>query len=135
MEMQTLASERPAQFIVFLRDEKNAGLEGRHFHLTSPCPKSIRLRDAARRRRASAQDQLSDSTNTSSRFLRSDGSTASTSRKAAIAINTADSGRVRKTDQSPREISNARRRFSSISGPSTIPSSNGAGSKSCLINQ
>jgi len=79
--------------------------------------------------------QLSDSTNTSSRFLRSDGNTASTSRKAAIAISTAESGRVRKTVQSPREINSARRRFYSINGPSTIPSSNGAGSKSCLINQ
>src|ERR1700694_2688979 len=46
--------------------------------------------------------QVSDSTNTSSRFLRSDGNTASTSRKAAIAISTADSGRVRKTVQSPQ---------------------------------
>src|SRR6266576_6224066 len=66
-------------------------------------------------------DQVSDSTNTSSRFLRNDGSSASTSRKAAIAISTAESGRGRDTLQSPREISSARRRFSSISGPSTMP--------------
>src|SRR3954451_3213183 len=79
--------------------------------------------------------QVSDSTNTSSRFFRSDGNTASTSRNAAIAISVAESGRVRNTVQSPREISSARRRFSSISGPSTIPSSSGAGSKSCLISQ
>jgi hypothetical protein len=79
-------------------------------------------------------DQLSGSTNTSSRFLRSDGRIASTSRNAAIPISTADSGRVRNS-QSPREINSARRRFSSISGPSTIPSSSGAGSKSCLISQ
>src|SRR6266516_7192701 len=79
--------------------------------------------------------QVSDSTNTSSRFLRNDGNSASTSRKAAIAISAAESGRVRKTVQSPREINSARRRFSSISGPSTIPSSSGAGSKSCLISQ
>ena len=38
-------------------------------------------------------------------------------------------------EASPREISIARRRFSSISGPSTMPSSSGAGSKSCLISQ
>src|ERR1700694_3131146 len=79
--------------------------------------------------------QVSDSTNTSSRFLRSVGSSASTSRNAAVAISTADSGRGKKNVASPREISSARRRFSSISGPSTIPSSNGAGSKSCLISQ
>src|ERR1700748_2489388 len=46
-------------------------------------------------RAAQRRSQLSDSTNTSSRFLRSDGSNASTSRKAAVAINTADSGRVK----------------------------------------
>src|SRR3954447_14439173 len=80
-------------------------------------------------------DQDSDSTKTSSRLRRSEGKTASTSRNAAVAISPADSGRVRNTVQSPREISSARRRFSSISGPSTIPSSSGAGSKSCLISQ
>jgi hypothetical protein len=67
--------------------------------------------------------------------LRSDGRIVRISRAAEIAISTADSGRVANTVQSPREISRARRRFSSISGPSTIPSSNGAGSKSCLISQ
>ena len=41
-------------------------------------------------------------------------------------------GRVMNTDGSPREISSARLRFSSISGPSTKPSSMGAGWHSSL---
>src|SRR5215475_12071796 len=57
------------------------------------------------------------STNTSSRRLRIIGRAAIISRPAAIAINV------------------ARRKFSSISGPSTKASTSGAGSKSCLTNQ
>ena len=44
-----------------------------------------------------------------------------------------DSGRVRKTIGSPREIVSARRRYSSISLPSTKPSSSGAGSQSSFL--
>src|SRR6266481_3831563 len=103
-----------------------AGPAGIASHNSKPEPRSASGLDAG---------QVSDSTNTSSRFLRSDGNSASTSRNAAVAISTAESGRVKNTVQSPREINSARRRFSSISGPSTIPSSSGAGSKSCLISQ
>ena len=53
----------------------------------------------------------------------------------AVLSKTAEIGRVKNTVTSPRAISMARRRFSSISGPSTKPSSKGAGSKSCLTNQ
>ena len=47
---------------------------------------------------------------------------------AAAISNPADKGRVTKVEKSPRESSMARRRFSSIIGPSTNPSSSGAGS-------
>ena len=53
----------------------------------------------------------------------------------AVLSKTAEIGRVKNTVASPRAINMARRRFSSISGPSTKPSSKGAGSKSCLTNQ
>ena len=55
--------------------------------------------------------------------------------KAEIASSVAEIGRVRNTVASPRAISMARRRFSSISGPSTKPRIIGAGSKSCLTSQ
>src|SRR5262245_32014936 len=75
------------------------------------------------------------STNTSSRRLRIIGRAAIMSRPAAIAINVAEIGRVRNTVASPRAINIARRKFSSISGPSTKASTRGAGSKSCLTIQ
>ena len=52
----------------------------------------------------------------------------------AIASSVALSGRVTNTDGSPREIVIARRRYSSISLPSTKPSSSGATSKPILIS-
>ena len=52
-----------------------------------------------------------------------------------IASRPAEIGRVRNTVASPRAISMARRRFSSISGPSTKPRIIGAGSKSCFTSQ
>jgi hypothetical protein len=57
-------------------------------------------------RRRTDAGQVSDSTNTSSRFLRSDGSSASTStsRNAAVAISTAESGRVKNTLASPSDF-------------------------------
>ena len=57
------------------------------------------------------------------------------SRMMAVVSKTPEIGRVKNTVTSPRAISMARRRFSSVSGPSTKPSSMGAGSKSCLTNQ
>ena len=66
--------------------------------------------------------------NASSRFFRIFGSViTSTSRTAAISI-AAEIGRVRNIVGSPRDRSIARRRFSSIIGPSTNPSRSGAGS-------
>ena len=44
-------------------------------------------------------------------------------------------GRVKNTDGSPREINMARRRFSSINGPSTKPSSSGPGSQPHLLEK
>ena len=66
------------------------------------------------------------------RVLRTFGSTMMSTSAAAISSMTSDSGRVKNTVGSPRESSNARRRFSSIIGPSTKPSSSGAGSHSSL---
>lgn len=53
----------------------------------------------------------------------------------AAASRLADSGRVTKTDQSPRDSSKLRRRFSSIMGPRMKPSSKGAGSQPNLMNR
>src|SRR5262245_15912135 len=82
-----------------------------------------------------AERRSNYSTNTSSRRLRIIGKAAITSRPAAKAISTPEIGRVMKTVASPRAISIARRKFSSISGPSTNASTSGAGSKSCLVSQ
>ena len=57
---------------------------------------------------------------------RIEGSKASTSNTRARASSAAEIGRSRNTIGSPREITSARRRFSSISRPSTKPSSSGA---------
>ena len=75
------------------------------------------------------------STNTSSRLLRIIGRAAITSNAVATAISPAEIGRVRNTVASPRAINMARRRFSSINGPSTKASTSGAGSNSCLFSQ
>lgn len=57
-----------------------------------------------------------------------EGNSTITSNIAAAASKPADSGRVPKTVQSPRESNNARRKFSSIMGPKMKPNSKGAGS-------
>src|SRR6201999_875233 len=90
---------------------------------------------AAEDHQSARRDQAPSSTNTSSRFLRIIGKSAMTIRIAAIASSTPEIGRGRKVVGSPRAISMARRRFSSISGPSTKPSSIGAGSKSVFTSQ
>ena len=57
------------------------------------------------------------------------GRMARTSRNSAMASKVAEIGRVRNTVASPRAISMARRRFSSISGPRMKPRIIGAGSQ------
>ncbi len=60
------------------------------------------------------------------------GSSTTTTISAAAVSSVADSGRVMKVVQSPRDSSSARRRFSSIMGPRMKPSSSGAGSQPSL---
>src|SRR5690606_19854248 len=71
-------------------------------------------------------ETYSSSTNVSSRFLRIDGSATNTTRNIATANSDADSGRSTKVMKSPRDNSSARRKFSSIMGPSTRPKRSGA---------
>ena len=76
---------------------------------------------------------LYSSWNASSRFFAIFGLKTSTSRMAARISSTSDNGRVKNTVASPREMVRARRRYSSISLPSTKPSSSGAGSQSSFL--
>src|SRR4029453_18086385 len=75
-----------------------------------------------------------DSWNASSRFLRNAGATISSNSSPAITSIASESGPVKNVVGSPRDSNIARRRFSSIIGPSTKPSSSGAGSHSSFRN-
>ena len=61
-----------------------------------------------------------------------DGSVTTMTISSAAISRPADSGRVAKVVQSPRDSSSARRRFYSIIGPRMKPSSSGAGSQLSL---
>ncbi len=74
------------------------------------------------------------SVNTSSRLLRIEGRIASTSTSAAMASKPGADRPVDEGHEMPRDMISAWRSFSSISLPSTKPSSIGAGSKPNLIS-
>jgi hypothetical protein len=61
-----------------------------------------------------------------------DGSVTATTSSSEASSSPADSGRCTKVDQSPKDSSSARRRFSSIIGPRMKPSSSGAPSQPSL---
>jgi hypothetical protein len=75
-----------------------------------------------------------DSWKASSRLARMVGSRTTTSSAAATRSSARLKGWVTNTVGSPRLMIIARRRFSSSIGPSTKPSSSGAGSKSSLTS-
>ena len=81
-----------------------------------------------------AKPENHSSTKASWRLDFTEGSNTMISKMAAIANKLADKPRVTNTDQSPRDRSNARRKFSSIMGPKMKPSSKGAGSMPNLMN-
>src|SRR5262249_22770015 len=68
----------------------------------------------------------------SSRVRRIAGAASTTSSPSATRRNARLIGSCTNTSGSPREINSARRRFSSIIGPSTKPRMSGAGSQSSL---
>src|SRR5262249_31331238 len=78
------------------------------------------------------QTILGYSLSASSRLTRMAGTATTTKSPAANTRNAKLIGSCRKTIVSPREIRRARRRFSSIIGPSTKPRMSGAGSHSNL---
>src|SRR2546423_7301915 len=101
----------------------------------SQCPPAASS-TTLRPRQHSARDQgCAHSASASWRLRRIVGNTISRNSTATSASSVALIGRRRKTEKSPSASSIARRKFSSSCGPSTRPSSSGAGSTPTLMKK